>query len=434
MMTDFMSTILRIGNISDIVEAEHIIIERIIKATSDPTIKEVSFWNFEFTTGIIEALRKLIHCDTRHFTIKILSCRGLVADAVSTLVTGADVEVEENIVGAVHTLVLNGPVLENHTVTALRGQRSLKRLRLLGIRSEYHDVIDIGNCMELDLTHSRIFMTPDCCLIGSLARSQHLECLKLDFCNLSDSELCRMLQVCPNATLRELHLSHNNCADESMNILVHRLLVDSTSSLSILNLHHQTTKTPIPWKPLFEALKHPSCYSLKELDISGNPLAESDITVLAESLKFNSSLQSLNLHDCQISPKSSSILASQMPHWTAKLHTLDLSGSHFLCAQHSLVSGLKHNYYLENVGSLYYCPCTNELEFYLDCNRCGRRLLKEVAHKNHRVPLGLWPDLLARIPQRLPMLYSAQSGKRLGRRESALYYFLRHGPAMMEQR
>ena len=79
------STILRIGNFSDIVEAEHIVIERLEKVSRNPTIQEVYFWNIEFTPNIVKALHRLIHCNKRHFTIKILSCRGLVAEAVSTL-------------------------------------------------------------------------------------------------------------------------------------------------------------------------------------------------------------------------------------------------------------------------------------------------------------------------------------------------------------
>ena len=493
MNTDCVSTtVLRIGSLIDSIVGERDIVDRLHSA--NPTVFEVYFWNIEFTSEIIKALQELIYGDERRFTIKILSCRGPIGDVVSSLVQTKTLKTADDVEGAVDTLVLNGPILDGSIISALKGQLNLKRLRLLGIRSiadldDNETIIDIGRCTEVDLTHSgRCFCRS---LKESLATSQHLEILNLDFCDLSDQDLCRILQVCPQTTLRELHLSRNNCGNEAVTILVHRFLEHSTSPLSVLNLSCQggtiaaarrSNKTTaltdgresIFWQPLFEALKHPRCLDLKALDISRNPLTESEVSALAESLKINTTLSSLSLHDCQLSIESRKLLASNISHWNESLKTVDLSGSsNFVAtAQQRLINGLKQNYFIESIGNLSYLPYTNKIEYYLDCNLSGRRLLKHqqqplatldgsaaditTAQSNHKdadgnattvpVPLGLRPQILSQIKHRIPMLYSSQSQEqrnedsisnkkttRLGRRESTLYYFLRHNPILVER-
>ena len=130
-----------------------------------------------------------------------------------------------------------------------------------------------------------------------------------------------------------------------------------------------------------------------------------------------------------------------MPQWGENLRSFDLGASHFLKAdaQRSLLKeGLKLNYYIESVGNLYYYPYTNELEYYLDCNRSGRRLLKQFPQRQLQpssstkvgrkrtirgegtssnsnmtpvnVPPGIWPHVLARVSRELPLLYSSPQG------------------------
>lgn len=421
------STILRIGSLRDIPQGEDDIIQRLYAACFENKLKELYFWNIDFTLEIVAAVARLLDHDTTGSTstprswsnIKILSCTGLIAEAVSSILTSERVE----------TLVLSGSTIDIRSLSALNaGCRnnncSLRILRLLGIHFPPDNDITFDalsentSLEELDLTRSRLGMASSLSSPKAICEHQHLLCLKLEFCYLPDDILSRVLHACHECpSMRELYLSHNYCGKESI-----QELCTLVGSLLVLDLHHQLQESC--WSRLFHSLKDRST-TLKQLDLSGNKISDPDVLQLSLSMESNTSLKYLNLQNCQLTEQGIQYsIAASLPRWKA-LTTINLGGNMFMDASaRAMLEGLKRNYTLQHWGNLFYYKCSDEIQFYLDSNWAGRIILRQA------IPTGLWPLVLARV-NHLALWRQNEIGRR-GRRESVLFLML-HGPALLER-
>jgi hypothetical protein len=424
-----MTTILRVGCLPDMPKGETAVIYRLFTAFREPAITDIYFWNIQFTPGIVQALGTLLQHGGRHWnSIKILSCMGLVAEAVSTILSSQRVT----------ALILNGPAFDEPVWKALdegcKRNHSITMLRLLGVRlwseKPLKEISIPANLEELDLTRSRLGTMFAVHLAKAVSTSRHLKCVRLDYCSLSEEAMSAILQACIKCgSLQELYLSHSPSYGSSESSI--NALSTLTKRLRMLDVRcQQFNIMTASWSPLFASLNFST--TLQRLDISGNKLTDRDLLLLVISLKGNTTLQSLNLRYCQLSEQAIQILASSLPYLSKNLTILDLSGITYReKSAMSLAQGLQHNYVLQELGTLRYSCSTARIEYYLDCNWGGRRALQEEDEKP--IPLGLWAHILARI-NRLPLRQTTGMRYLLpGRRESVLFSMLRGGPALLER-
>ena len=409
---------LRIGSLRNWPQAEDAIIERLDKAHQDNWVKQINFWNIEFTPGITAAFRRLLMLNpTRSWnTVKILSCTGQITSIVSTIFISERVA----------SLVLSGSGIDNQTFSVLnsglKNNRSLKALRLISVRfSENTPMFDElsrnSSLAELDLTRSRLGTTNLFSVVKAMTRNQHLRVLKLDHCSLHDEALGSILHACTQCpSIQELYLAHNISGKDSF-----RALSILVRSLSTLDLHCQ----PIveSWSSFFHSLAHAT--NLRHLDLSGNRFSQQDIGSLATALESNNAIEYVNLQDCQLSDQAIQRLAASLPRWKS-LQKLNLAANLFPeKSAEFLVQGVKQNVVLQDFGHLFFYQCSDELQFYLDCNYWGKGKIMQHPH----VPRGLWPIFLARI-NHLPQRDGEKDDG--GRRESVLFSML-HGPVLLER-
>ncbi|TNN35367.1 Protein NLRC3 [Liparis tanakae] len=175
---------------------------------------------------------------------------------------------------------------------------------------------------ELDLSYNNIQVVSDVELLSAGLESPHcrLESLRLDWCKLSEascSSLVLVLKSNPSG-LRELDLSGNEVMDSGVKLLSAGL-GSPDWRLETLGLSETSCSY------LASALRsNPS--SLRELDLSGNPLKDSGVKLLSAGLESpHCRLETLRLRWCSLSETSCSYLAPALRSNPSSLRVLDLT-------------------------------------------------------------------------------------------------------------
>lgn len=273
--------------------------------------------------------------------------------------------------------------------------------------------------------------------------------LSFQNCGLSDLQTAEIVE-CLKASklLLELSLEGNECVSHGLNALANVL---PESNLIVLDLSAQKTNQSLDLAGFSQAISQSKirCLHLSDnsvarfstgmdtgklqiLQLAWCQLPINTIEDLSISLINNKSrIRRLCLYECDIDNAGISKLASYLPQMNS-LKKIDLGGKQKFDKKgvENLVLAMKDNLEIEQV----LLPDANEqIEFYCDLNRAGRRFLK--TSWSH--PVSLWPLVLERI-QTMELLATCDPYDRdikdienqkefIRRRSSAVYSFLRSG-------
>ena len=257
-------------------------------------------------------------------------------------------------------------------------------------------------------------------LISDMSDLKHLE---LENCHIADAPLAQLLAVASLSCnkLSTLKLRGNICQQKSTAILSHWLKQPDCPLLQ-LDLSWQRE----PWEKyghlmdlpmLAESLAHNT--SLQILKLSDNQLIDSHVAWLAKALVQNTTLQHLELQNCRIDEMGALALANHLPQYS--LRYLDLNGNQQTKLGKSLLLvPLSKNVALEH---LVLPRPSKRLEFLLEWNRVGRRVVLREDYETNGFPTSLWPRLLERanhIGEEQP-----KTEEVIRHQASTIYYLLR---------
>lgn len=211
----------------------------------------------------------------------------------------------------------------------------------------------------------------------------------------------------------------------------------SPSMLAALRELSQSTESRIrsiklsvrgDWTGLAKLPRRPSNYQTQlgyKLSISMSPHNCRDMHVLGEILVRNPDIHSLSLAHCGLCEEDIASLASHLKD-TKGLKTLSLLGnilnSGVGCV--AILAALSYNHSLERIDFPTLIEQKREIDHLLDCNRAGRRFLKEV-----RAPVSLWPVVVARagmIDYTTSYPIFTKRDEIEARRANAIYHLLHH--------
>jgi hypothetical protein len=308
-------------------------------------------------------------------------------------------------------------------------------------------------------------------IVKGLLEMQHpLQALQFLFCHLT----------CPHLVQLEQALSSSSpalkCLDLSGNLFISSGAVDAMSSwLANENCRLQRFDLAAVWCPpmrgvdlfpMFHTLSS-SNSSLKRLTLSSNNLRDADLCALAQVLRSNSSevthldlsgngifswpgmadlsaalavntsLTTLDLSLNKLGVDTIDKLAEALCH-NKTLRTLQLQGNdafRTIAGAKALLAAVWESPGLDRVETSRPDPPWSDfydrkLEWSTHLNWGGRRLLED---QDARVPLGLWPLLLARVNQNQSRKQNQTCHRDRQNILSVLFYLLNRGPVLFER-
>jgi Ran GTPase-activating protein (RanGAP) involved in mRNA processing and transport len=304
-------------------------------------------------------------------------------------------------------------------------------------------------------------------IVKGLSEMQHpLQALQFLFCNLQWPHLVQLEPFLSSSSpaLKCLDLSGNFFISSEAVKTLFSWLGDETCRLQRLYLAAVwcPPMRGVDLFPLFHALSNNS--SLKRLSLSCNDLQDADLCALAQVLRsnksvvthldlsnngtfswpgmadlsaalaVNTSLTTLDLSHNKLGVDTIDKLAEALRHNT-HLRTLYLQGNdgfRTIAGAKALVAAIQESSGLDRVETSRPDPpwsdlYDRELQWYTHLNWGGRRLLQD---QDARVPLGLWPLLLARVNQNQQQKYHAHDQRNV---PSVLFYLLNRGPVLFER-
>ena len=257
-------------------------------------------------------------------------------------------------------------------------------------------------------------------LAHALQTNTSINTVDLRRCHLIDQQVAVLIQamiVNVNSAIETLHLEGNACGTQTLLALTQLLsplqqqlpmgscvqesATTKNRSLSSLFLTHEELSEDrvMGLAQFVHALRFPSC-TLQQLSLGQYMFLEDDMTIFADSLCLNHTLNSLSLWTCGITTAGIHYFA---------LRLVDMKGLIKLAIPGDAISvllspascegdgihpkkgGLTQNVYLRTLNVPPECQLNDTIRYYLDLNRGGRRLLREP-----NIPSSLWPLVLAR--------------------------------------
>ena len=179
-----------------------------------------------------------------------------------------------------------------------------------------------------------------------------------------------------------------------------------TCRIKELKLQYLVGFSDSDWLPIAEAMKYNTC--LETLELVGLGMIDETLRALASSLTYNTTLKTLNL--CENSTidafepfidnveSLSSLRTFEFAEYIQYKHTQE-HHRRWLGWAKGLALRLEANWSLCNIS---FSDELNPLErFYLDLNRNGRYLLRRTTGTTERqdIPLGLWSWIFARMTE-----------------------------------
>ncbi|KAG7351441.1 leucine rich repeat LRR-containing protein [Nitzschia inconspicua] len=324
-------------------------------------------------------------------------------------------------------------------------------------------------------------------LCDGLANNKTLRMIEIQRCRLTDHHVSLIFgALSSHPTLTTLKLAENHCRREGLKAL-DRLLtnpdvgsVDDNNTktmhcqLSVLDLSHQVvssdsfaTETQFQLDFLSTQLIHgPAFYypSLETLNLSGNQLQDSDMESVVTLIQRFPSLIDLDLRFNDITADGLQLFADismqnmegTFQHYCG-LQPLRLTNNPLTQQASSILLELVKIYPRLSVIQSNVESCEQlggealvaqrALEHWMDINWAGRVLLMNQPNgdsdgytrdrtvndvtKRKKLPLGLWPNVLARLTK--TGLYSINRQPSLNKRNAnGLYHLIRHGPFFVE--
>ena len=286
--------------------------------------------------------------------------------------------------------------------------------------------------LELSLTCCELAHGVAWELAAGLVHYSRVEALELSYCNLEDGELSEIVHaLIGHPTLIVLNLESNRAGPQTLKAL-QDLLMSSGCKLEILDLSWQKNASDIG--VLADALR--GNRYLRTLRFHGHNLGDSFIGRLAKSLAACPRLEVLSLSrnnisewglktfvahftgssvirlDGIISGYSPSIRDEQGATWTLGCVLKLVEENKRLC-------DIDYLWYLSNRHRSVLEGLSEKIEHFLDLNNSGRALMG-------KVPLSLWPDLLARANER-------KLWRSVPRTSNVIYNLLRSMPELLQQ-
>lgn len=234
-------------------------------------------------------------------------------------------------------------------------------------------------------------------MINLLLRVPYLQSLELTNCHIPDAVLVNLLKSVQfsHSRLTNLALRGNGIDKECLNVLG-AWLGSKFCTLKSLDMS---------WQRLSGSGRSNGCLddlesladgihtnkSLRTLRLSENKIFALDVKKLAKALSQNTTLQRLELRDCQIQSEGLKSLVHSLPKFHLK--QLDLGGSQRLPGnkvKSAFFRALQKNFFLQDLILPGNVEC-ERIDWVLEWNRAGRQV---VVHQ--QLPLSVWPDLLAR--------------------------------------
>ena len=253
-------------------------------------------------------------------------------------------------------------------------------------------------------------------LAMGLSANKTLHELHFMGCSLRDARAAQLVEsLCNHPCLRVLDLNGNKAASCTSRAL--GLLLKSNQSLKKVDISFQTNNERMNISLLAESLRQNTI--LKTLDLSNCQLDDADIEILGHLLCETNSLEELFIARNKISDEGIRSLARMLAEMKG-LKRLSIWGNPFGDEGAKALSlGLERNVELEEVDLVRTFPCTEMITHYLQLNKAGRRLMHAPG-----VPLGLWPLILERVGK-----LSYPNGSKFTARD--LQFYMLRGPALL---
>lgn len=308
--------------------------------------------------------------------------------------------------------------------------RSIKRLVLRSCWVEEVSSYSIGSMLntmlhleELHICHNRIDEHAACAIGVALKQNTSLKVLDLTGSSMNCEAVCRLsLGLACNTSLIKVILDFNCFGDNGCAGLARML----RKNQSLEELHFFGNRvTAKGAKILAQALKVNS--TLRALELSFNRIGDEGVIALAECLTINTTLEKIWFPSNSVGCNGMIAFADQLPKMKG-LRELYVGLLLDDDIEDALAQALKENL---NLSILYLekptvfeeeedviSPVAKGMDFYLRCNKSGRRLFRE---KN--VDRKLWSNVLA-----LASSNSSSDGT-----PDVLHYMIRSNPALFER-
>jgi hypothetical protein len=214
----------------------------------------------------------------------------------------------------------------------------------------------------------------------------------------SAEDLSRLVALSPS--LRYLHLAHNSLGNQGAKIVCE----SSFTQLQVCNLTDNEIG-PAGARSIAEKLKDPKCI-IQTLILDSNQLRDEGTLEIAEALKFNTSLKSLDLRYNHLTRRGLLAIREVLfQRGNMTLHTLHLQEEEdedclpLLPQKQNPQSTIK---YSQRAHCCDRCRIKSDVDFFLALNQAGRH-----SFSNLELSTALWSRILAKTSQDDPSLLHA---------------------------
>ncbi len=325
------------------------------------------------------------------------------------IITSSLLQLSLGIIGFVNYFTLSSGAAKS-LQQGLSGNKSLKSLYLRNCRFEERTTVRIlaeglESMTSLNLVDFVSFYEPNgqpledhgvARLIRALENNSNLQILSLSESKCLDEGMIALSALLDRTPMQRLHLCCQKMDENEFLNTFHLVgALGRTTTLEILNLESNHLSTDYDMANLAAALTHNT--SIKLLDITGNNIRSSAMTILASRIPLMKVLKTLLIgcEDLRFDEETSHNLARAMKE--------NLSITEIMC----------------DPGLADYTA----IEYYTDLNWGGRRFIEQnkgdnTAEKISPIPLSLWPKILSMVTRR---------SEETKRQANLIYYYLQKG-------
>jgi hypothetical protein len=377
-----------------------------------------------FNPTICTALQKTLGTKKCWKKVELRNVDGDVTAAISTCMAVVDAMEELQ-------LVINNTEIEEEGWSALavglQLHSKLTRLRITtaldapGMRALSEGLKDPRTSLKtLDFSWSTLEddETVQELALG-LGENKSLHELHFMGCSLRDPRVAQLAEALrEHPCLKCLDFNGNKSGPLASTALA--TLLDTNKSLEKLDVSFQTNDEPLNIQALAESLRGNS--TLRTLDLSNCQLGDEDAERLFRVLCETTSLTELFVARNKISDEGVKLLARLLSEMKG-LRRLSLWGNPFNDeGAKALAVGLESNFELSEIDLFRNFPCSEQIAYYTLLNRAGRGLMHNTA-----APLSLWPTVLERLEK-----INIPNGSKITSHD--LIFFLLRGPALLHSR
>jgi uncharacterized protein YjbI with pentapeptide repeats len=271
---------------------------------------------------------------------------------------------------------------------------------------------------DLDLTNCQFGEGSIPALARAFEQNGSLHVLRLDNCVLHDEDIaCIVSSLCQNPSLQGLDLKDNSCGTKGLGVLVQLL---ERTHISWLRLQRQRYTNNFLDVSLLTCALNDSNTSLILLNLSFNAISDRGISDLTTALLQNRTLRHVNLNYCHLTDVSMLRIAQCLPSMEGLWKLYLQGGQSGEAIDQAMVNGLEQHKQLQVLELPPSFRQPKEIEYYLDLNRSGRRLITE------RILQGLWPLVLEQA-------WNQMKGRKNGHERCAnVFYFFLHNRILTE--